>query len=153
MCRKRPVCIPHAPSVSSVHWIKIVSMLRVYSVSSPRWEEALFLQLQTASKTLNYERKSTSFQTPQSRTDEVFLCKGWTERERQVWAGLFNIFSYVHCVLRVASEIDVLFWKWITVAFLVMRAWCVFPPYPQLWFVLIKLRFLAAELWPFRALS
>lgn len=87
MCRRRPVCIPHAPSVSSVHWIKIVSMLRVYSVSSPHWEETLFLQLQTASKALNYERKSTSFQTPQSRTDEVFLARA-EQREREtsvVW--------------------------------------------------------------------
>lgn len=52
------------------------------------------------------------FRHHRAGTDEVFLWQGLNrerERQRQVWAGLFNIFSYVHFVMRVASEIDVLF--------------------------------------------
>lgn len=160
-CWERPVCIPLALSVSSLLCLDQyhpMLILGAYSASSPCWEEASFLQLQTASSWSGpklWKKIYILSDTIEQGLMRCFCGKGWTERERQrqVWAGLFNIFSYVHFVMRVASEIDVLFWKWIKVAFLVMRARCVFLPHPQLWFVLIKLRFLAAELWPCRASS
>lgn len=65
-------------------------------------------RLPPADLALNCEGKSPSLQALSQRTEEVLLRQG-LNREKQLQAGLFNIFSSVHSVMRVAGEVDVLF--------------------------------------------
>lgn len=84
MCRGRPVYLLLSLSPQFSVWIKIVSIFKAFSVSPLCWEEALFLELQTASSwsgPKSWKKIYILSDTLRKWLMRCYLDKGWMGKE------------------------------------------------------------------------